>query len=77
MPMTARSLLRAAEKTTIRPVGRVLRRAWDRIRGGRNGRIARLERRVEELESLVRELTGLAYLRLADEEAAAHDRTAA
>jgi hypothetical protein len=32
---------------------------------------------VDELESLVRELTGLAYLRLADEEGAADDRTAA
>lgn len=77
MPMTARSLLRTAEKATIRPVGRMLRRAWNRLSGGRSGRIAGLERRVEELESLVRELTGLAYLRLADEEAAENDRTAA
>jgi hypothetical protein len=75
--MTVRSLLRAVEKAVIRPTGRTLRRAWDRLGGGGGGRIARLERRVDELESLVRELTGLAYLRLADEEGAADDRTAA
>jgi len=75
--MTARSLLRAAEKATIRPVGRMLRRGWNKLSGGGAGRIARLERRVDDLESLVRELTGLAYLRLADEEAAEDDRTAA
>ncbi len=75
--MTVRSLLRAVEKATVRPVGRVLRRGWERLRGGRGGRIATLERRVDDLESLVRELTGLAYLRLADEEAADDDRTAA
>lgn len=65
------------EKVVIRPTGRALRRGWDRLGSGRGGRVVRLERRVEELESLVRELTGLAYLRLADEEAADHDRTAA
>jgi hypothetical protein len=75
--MTIRSLLRAVEKSSIRPVGRILRRGWERLRGGRTSRMARLERRVEELESLVRELTGLAYLRLADEEAADDDRSAA
>lgn len=75
--MLVRSLLRAVEKATIRPVGRTLRRVWNRLGGGRGGQIARLEQRVEELESLVRELTGLAYLRLADEEAADDDRTAA
>jgi len=75
--MTARSLLRAAEKATIRPVGRMLRRGWNKLSGGSGGRIARLERRVDDLEALVRELTGLAYLRLADEEAAEDDRTAA
>ena len=31
------------------------------------GRLAALEARVEELESLTRELTGLVYLRLDDE----------
>jgi len=77
MPMTVRSVLRAVEKATIRPAGRLLRRVWDRHGGGRGDRVAGLERRVDELESLVRELTGLAYLRLADEEAAADDRTAA
>lgn len=75
--MTVRSVLRAVEKAIIRPVGRALRRGWERLRGGQGGRVARLERRVEELESLVRELTGLAYLRLADQEAADDDRTAA
>lgn len=75
--MMLRPLLRAAEKMVVRPIGRGLRRAWERLHGGRSSRLARLERRVEELESLIRELTGLAYLRLADEEAAEDDRTAA
>lgn len=83
MPMTIHSLLRSVEKAIIRPMGRSARWAWEPFRGGRGGRggrgsrVARLEQRVDELESLVRELTGLAYLRLADEEAADGDRTAA
>lgn len=75
--MTFRTLLRSLEKLLIRPVGRTGRRVWERLRGGRGDRVERLERRVDELESLVRELTGIAYLRLAEEEAADGDRTAA
>lgn len=75
--MSVRPVLRAVERSVLRPVGRVLRRAWERFRGGAHDRVGRLERRVDELESLVRELTGLAYLRLADEETADGDRTAA
>jgi hypothetical protein len=75
--MTFRTLTRSVERVLIRPLGRSIRRVWERLRGGRGDRVSRLERRVDELESLVRELTGLAYLRLADEEAADGDRTAA
>jgi hypothetical protein len=75
--MTIRTILRSVEKVLIRPVGRTGRRILERLRGGRGDRVSRLERRVDDLESLVRELTGLAYLRLADEEAADGDRTAA
>jgi hypothetical protein len=43
-----------------------------------NDEVVLLEQRVAALESLVRELTGLAYLRLADDNAATgDDRTAA
>lgn len=75
--MNLRATLRSFERSVIRPAGRAARRAWERLRGGGHDRIGRLERRLDELESLVRELTGLAYLRLADEEAADDDRTAA
>lgn len=75
--MRTRVLLRAIERSIIRPVGRTARRAWERLGGTADDRVGRLERRIDELESLVRELTGLAYLRLADEEAADGDRTAA
>lgn len=75
--MNLRAKLRSFERSVIRPAGRTARRAWERLRGGGHDRIGGLERRVDELESLVRELAGLAYLRLADEEAADDDRTAA
>jgi hypothetical protein len=52
-------------------LGRRLRRLVSP--GPRQDRFTRLEQRVDELESLVRELTGLAYLRL-DGEPAAADR---
>lgn len=63
--MSLRSLLRSLEKTWIRPLGRRLR--LPRL-GRQRGQLAALEHRVGELESLVRELTGLAYLRLDDQE---------
>lgn len=75
--MSVRTALRLFERSVIRPAGRAVRRGWERLRGGAHDRVGRLERRVDELESLVRELTGLAYLRLADEETADDDRTAA
>lgn len=77
--MGIQNVLRSFEKACLRPLVQRLRRACGGLPiGGRGGRVARLERRVDELESLVRELTGLAYLRLADDETADEaDRTAA
>lgn len=60
--MTIRAWTRAFEHRFLRPLGRILRKARPRGHGG--SRLDRLEQRVEELESLVRELTGLAYLSL-------------
>ena len=75
--MLIRQTLRTFEKHCIRPVGRLLKRS---VRGMEcsNDEVVLLEQRVAALESLVRELTGLAYLRLADDNAATgDDRTAA
>lgn len=70
--MIIRAWARAFEQRCLRPLGRVL--PWPR-RGGRvGGRLDQLERRVGELESLVRELTGLAYLALDAREPAAGQR---
>jgi hypothetical protein len=67
--MVIRSWTRALEKRFLRPLGRVLPR-------GRRGRSRdQLERRVEELEHLVRELAGLVSLTL-DEPAAGAARSA-
>lgn len=60
--MTIRSWLRALERNALRPLGRWLRRLGGRSRSA--GRIEELEHRIDALESLVRELTGLAWLRL-------------
>lgn len=59
--MIIRRWARAVEKRWLRPLGRLLPR---RRRGTARDRIGHLEARVDELESLVRELTGLAYLHL-------------
>ncbi len=67
--MTLRAWTRAFEHRCLRPLGRILRKARPRGHGG--SRIDRLEQRVEELESLVRELTGLAYLALDGQESVA------
>jgi len=77
--MLIRNSLRTLEKTWLRPAGQALKRACGGAPFGGGRRVERLERRVEELERLVRELTGLAYLRLSDDEAAGSDddRTAA
>lgn len=78
--MGIRNMLRSFEKACLRPLAQRLRRACGGLPvGGHGGRVARLERRVDELESLVRELTGLAYLKLADDDDPADeaDRTAA
>jgi hypothetical protein len=61
--MSMRSWMRSIEKQWLRPLGRRLR--FPRF-GRRSRRLADLETRVEELESLVRELAGLAYLQLDD-----------
>jgi len=70
--MPIRERLRSFERSCLRPLGRRLRRLVSP--GPRQDRFTRLEQRVDELESLVRELTGLAYLQLDDEPAAAVDR---
>ena len=70
--MAIRSWMRSIERQWLRPLGRQLR--LPRLGGGQSRRLAAVEQRVEELESLVRELTGLAYLQLDD---AATDRTTA
>lgn len=60
-----RSALKSIERQWLRPAGRTLRgglRRWL----GETDRINHLESRIESLEALVRELTGLAYLRLDD-----------
>lgn len=67
--MILRAWARAFEHRCLRPLGRLLRKARPRGPGG--SRIDQLERRVEELESLVRELTGLTYLALDGREPAA------
>jgi hypothetical protein len=77
--MLVKNTLRTIEKTWLRPMGHALKRVFGGTPFGGGRRIARLERRVDELEGLVRELTGLAYLRLADdgESRESDDRTAA
>lgn len=58
-----RSALKTFERQCLRPMGRRIRgrlRRWL----GESERMDHLERRIEGLEALVRELTGLAYLRL-------------
>ena len=79
--MSLKSMGRSLEKRVLRPVFRRLKR-WLRVSGAHD-RIAHLEQRIEQLESLFREQAGLHYLRLADEaeleprgEEAAQRRTA-
>jgi len=71
--MFIRQMLRMLEKKLWRPVGQQAKSLWRRCSGSGPGRVARLERRIEELEAAVRELTGLAYLRLADDEVVSVD----
>lgn len=68
--MSLKSMGRSIEKRVLRPVFRKLKR-WLRVSGAHN-RIALLEQRVEQLESLFREQAGLHYLRLADEAEVGH-----
>lgn len=73
--MNLHRLGKHVEKAWLRPLGRRLRR-WPLL--NRSGsRVAKLEQRVDELESLVRELTGLAYLRLDRDTHDEADRSAA
>lgn len=57
--MLIRTWTRALEKRFLRPLGRIL--PGRGIRGS-GGRLGRLERRIDDLEAMVRELTGLVYL---------------
>jgi len=63
--MSLKLLGRSLEKRVLRPVFRKVKR-WLRASGAHD-RIARLEQRIEQLESMFREQAGLQYLRLADE----------
>ena len=63
--MSLASLGRSFERKCLRPVFRRLKRRF-RVTGVHD-RVARLERRVEELESLFREQAGMQCLRLAEE----------
>lgn len=66
--MTFRSWLRTFERDWLRPLGRRLRPLARRLWRPRS-RVEQLERRIAALEDLVREFTGLAWLRLDDEAA--------
>lgn len=68
--MTLKSMGRSLEKRVLRPAFRKVKR-WLRVSGAHD-RIARLEQRIEQLESLFREQAGLHYLRLAEEAEADH-----
>ena len=71
--MLIRQTLRTFEKRCLRPSARLLKRTAGAARHGHGhgtDRVSLLEQRVAALESLVRELTGLAYLRLPDDDAA-------
>jgi hypothetical protein len=59
--MPIRAWTRALEKRFLRPLGRILP---GRGRGGSGGRIGRLERRIDDLEAMVRELSGVVYLEM-------------
>lgn len=73
--MNLHRLGKHVEKRWLRPLGRRLRH-WPLFNRSQS-RIAKLEQRVDELESLVRELTGLAYLRLDRDAHDEADRSAA
>ena len=79
--MSLKTFGRSLEKKTLRPLFRRLKRL---VRTSvAHERIQRLEERVEQLESLLREQAGLHYLRLAgeaedeDDEESAHGRRTA
>jgi hypothetical protein len=71
--MFIRRMLRTIEQRLCRPAARQAKILGRRCPWPGRGRVRRLERRIEELEAAVRELTGLAYLRLADDEVASID----
>lgn len=68
--MSFKSMGRVMEKRLLRPLFGRLKR-WLRVPGTHDC-IARMEQRIEQLESLFREQAGLHYLRLADEADADH-----
>jgi hypothetical protein len=71
--MSLKSVGRSIEKQALRPFFRRLRK-WLGISHSHD-RIARLEQRVEHLESLFREQAGLHYLRLVDDAETSVDTT--
>jgi hypothetical protein len=76
--MNLRRIGKHVEKTWLRPLSQRLRRRVGVPMLPRSGsRVARLEQRIDELEALVRELTGLAYLRLDRDSDDDADRAAA
>lgn len=76
--MNLRRIGKNLEKAWLRPLGQRLRRRLGAPRMPWSGnRVAELEQRVDELEAMVRELTGLAYLRLDPDPDDEADREAA
>jgi hypothetical protein len=71
--MSLQSLGRTFEKQALRPFFRRLRKALGISHS--HDRVARLEQRIEHLESLFREQAGLHYLRLVDDAEASADTT--
>jgi hypothetical protein len=69
--MSLQSVGRSIEKQALRPFFRRLRK-WLGLSHSHD-RIARLEQRIEHLESLFREQAGLHYLRLVDDADASAD----
>ena len=69
--MSMKSVGRSIEKHWLRPFMQRLKRIFPAQRS--RDRVGRLEQRVEELESLLREQAGLHYLRLAEQEDASFD----
>jgi len=72
--MPIRRWARNFEKAALRPIAFLARRWLWRASGG-GGRLGRLERRINELEQRVRELTGLLMIQLDDRQVEHREQT--